>query len=207
MENGKVETIVIYQRMLNYQSLRNNETVFLAVTSVTVFEFEVLLAAFAEAFAEMAHRTAEDEARFRKKGGGQRGKLLSLADKLLFIVSYTKNYPLQTYHGLQFGLSQPNTCRRIHALLPKLKRALAILGCQPERNAADLVQRLENQIEAGELVQDGVERMRERPQDKEEQKLFYSGKKNAHGKEFDDRRGGQPLDNLLIKDGGRQKAR
>ena len=165
--------------MLNYQSLRNNETVFLAVTSVSVFEFEVLLMAFAEALAETAHRTVTDEGRFRKKGGGQRGKLTCLADKLIFILSYTKNYPLQTYHGLQFGLSQPNTCRRIHALLPPLKRALAILGCQPERSAADLAARLSNQVERGELVQDGVERMRERPKEAEAQKLFYSGKKNA----------------------------
>ena len=175
--------------MLNYKSLQNNKTVFLSVTSVTVFEFEVLLMAFAEAFAETRHRTVTDEARFRKKGGGQRGKLPYLADKLLFILSYTKNYPLQTYHGLQFGLSQSNTCRRIHALLPKLKRALEILGCRPERNAEELAERLKNQVEQGELVQDGVERMRERPKDKEQQKLFYSGKKNAYGKEFDYWRG------------------
>ena len=186
--------------MLNYQSLRNNETVFLSVTSVTVFEFEVLLMAFAEALAETAHRTVTDEGRFRKKGGGQRGKLTCLADKLLFILSYTKNYPMQTYHGLQFGLSQPNTCRRIHALLPHLKRALEILGCQPERSAEGLAERLRKQMEGGELVQDGVERMRERPQDSARQKVFYSGKKNAYGKEFDHRRGCQPENNLFIKD-------
>ena len=175
--------------MLKYNSLQNNETVFLSVTSVTVFEFQVLLMAFTEAFAETAHRTVTNEARFRKKGGGQRGKLKNLEDKLLFILSYTKNYPLQTYHGLQFGLSQSNTCRRIHALLPKLKRALEILGCKPERSAEGLAERLKNQVEQGELVQDGVERMRERPKDKEQQKLFYSGKKNAYGKEFDNWRG------------------
>ena len=61
-------------------------SVFLATTSVTVFEFEILLMAFAEAFAETAHRTVTDEARFRKKGGGQRGKLPSLAAKLLDLI-------------------------------------------------------------------------------------------------------------------------
>lgn len=175
--------------MLNYQSLQNNETVFLSVTSVTMFEFQVLLMAFAQAFAETAHRTVTNEGRFRKKGGGQRGKLRSLEDKLLFILSYTKNYPLQTYHGLQFGLSQPNTCRQIHGLLPKLKRALEILGCKPERTAEGLAERLTNQVKRGEIVQDGVERMRERPKDAEVQKMYYSGKKNAYGKEFDHRRG------------------
>ncbi len=163
--------------MLNYNSLKNNERVFLSTTSVTVVEFQVLLIAFAQAFAETAQRTVTNEARFRKKGGGQRGKLSDIETKLLFILSYIKNYPLQTYHGLQFGLSQPNTCRQIHALLPKLKRGLEILGCQPDRCAEDLAERLTNQVERGELVQDGVERMRERPQDYERQKLCYSGKK------------------------------
>ncbi|MCY7377039.1 MAG: hypothetical protein LH472_13855, partial [Pyrinomonadaceae bacterium] len=86
--------MVIYQSMLNYNSLQNNKTVFLSVTSVTVFEFQVLLMAFAQAIAETAHRTVTNEGRFRKKGGGQLGKLPSLEDKLLFILSYTKNYPL-----------------------------------------------------------------------------------------------------------------
>lgn len=183
------ERIVIYHNMLNYDSLQNNETVFLSVTSVTIFEFQVLLMAFAQAFEETAHRTVTNEARLRKKGGGQLGKLSNLEDKLLFILSYTKNYPLQTYHGLQFGLSQPNTCRQIHALLPKLKRALEILGCKPEREAEDFVARLKEQVERAELAQDGVERMRERPKDEQQQKLYYSGKKNSYGKEFDNRRG------------------
>ena len=163
--------------MLNYDSLQNNETVFLSITSVTIFEFRILLLAFDEAFAETAHRTVINQFRYRKKGGGQPGKLPTSEDKLLFILSYTKNYPLQTYHGQQFGLTQSNTCRHIQALLPKLKRALELLGCRPEREAEGLARRLRDRVEPKELVQDGVERMRERPQDDERQKLLYSGKK------------------------------
>ena len=164
--------------MLNYDDMRKKPRVFLSVTSVTVVEFQVLLGAFAQAFEEVSHLTAEGKPRKRKKGGGQiGGKLPRMEDKLLFILSYIKNYPLQTYQGLQFGLSQPKTNIQIHSLLPKLKRALEILGCQPARTAEDLVERLKNQIAVGELVQDGVERMRERPLDEEAQKLYYSGKK------------------------------
>ena len=108
---------------------------------------------------------------------GNAGALPRLEDKLLFILSYTKNYPLQTYHGLQFGLSQSKTNEQIHRLLPKLKRALKIMRCNPARDGVELAERLQNEIEEGELVQDGVERMRERPKDNEEQKLYYSGKK------------------------------
>jgi len=163
--------------MLNYDTLKNNQTTFLAVTSITVFEFQVLLLAFAQAFEETSHLTATGEPRFRKKGGGQTGKLPRLEDKLLFILSYIKNYPLQTYHGLQFNLSQSKTNEQIHRLLPKLKRALEILDCQPQPKADEFVERLKEQVEVGELVQDGVERNRERPKDNDRQKLYYSGKK------------------------------
>ena len=75
--------------MLNYKSLQNNETVFLSVTSVTVFEFQVLFIAFVEAFAETAQRTVTGEARFREKGGGQHGKLPSIEER---VVIYFKLY-------------------------------------------------------------------------------------------------------------------
>ena len=164
--------------MLNYDSLLKTPRVFLSVTSLMVVEFQVLLVAFAQAFEEVAHLTNEGQPRKRKRGGGQiGGKLPRLEDKLLFISSYIKNYPLQTYQGLQFGMSQPKANVQIHSLLPKLKRALEIVGCRPERKAEDFVKRLKNQVERGELVQDGVERMRERPVDEEAQKLYYSGKK------------------------------
>ncbi len=61
--------------MLNYDTLKNNQTTFLAVTSITVFEFQVLLLAFAQAFEETSHLTATGEPRFRKKGGGQTGRV------------------------------------------------------------------------------------------------------------------------------------
>jgi len=78
---------------------------------------------------------------------------------------------------LQFNLSQSKTNEQIHRLLPKLKRALEILDCQPQPKADEFVERLKEQVEVGELVQDAVERNRERPQDNDRQKLYYSGKK------------------------------
>ena len=61
--------------MLHYDILKNNQRVFLSVTSVTVFEFQALLLAFAAAFEESAHLTVNGEPRFRKKGGGKRGRI------------------------------------------------------------------------------------------------------------------------------------
>jgi len=44
-------------------------------------------------------------------------------EKLFCDGSYQKTNPLQTMHGLQFGLSQPQTNDWIHHLLPVLQRA------------------------------------------------------------------------------------
>lgn len=56
---------LVHQNMLNYNYLRNNERIFLATTSVTVFEFQILLIAFAEAFAKTAWRTTRETAEFQ----------------------------------------------------------------------------------------------------------------------------------------------
>ena len=59
-----------------------------------------------------------------------------MEDKLLFILVYQKTNPLQTMHGLHFGLSQPQTNYWIHRLLPVLRWALAALDMAPERDAS-----------------------------------------------------------------------
>jgi hypothetical protein len=51
-----------------------------------------------------------------------------IAVVILFILVYQKTHPLQTMHGLHFGLSQPQAHYWIHHLLPVLQRALADLG-------------------------------------------------------------------------------
>jgi hypothetical protein len=50
-----------------------------------------------------------------------KGKLQADEDKLVFILVYQKTYPLQTMHGLQFDLSQPQANYWIHELLPVLQ--------------------------------------------------------------------------------------
>ena len=61
--------------------------------------------------------------RRRQSGGGAKGVLSQMADKLRFILIYQKPNPLQTMHGLPFDLSQPQTHDWIHHLLPVLQHA------------------------------------------------------------------------------------
>lgn len=167
--------------MLTYDELKTKPTTFLAVTSLTVPEFDLLLLPFTQALAAAAQVTGRGKARRRKPGGGQKGKLPTPQAKLLFLLSYLKNYPTQTYHGLQFGLSQSKTNEYLQRLLPRLQQALTTLGCQPERAAKALAERLQASLAAGHaVVQDATERPRERPKEKELQRHFYSGKRKTH---------------------------
>jgi hypothetical protein len=122
----------------------------------------------------------EGKVRQRQVGGGAKGVLPEMEDKLLFILVYQKTHPLQTLHGLHFGLSQPQTNYWIHHLLPVVQRALADLGLAPEREASRVAESPLALEGASELAIDGSERRRQRPQDAVAHKEHYSGKKKAH---------------------------
>jgi hypothetical protein len=168
--------------MLTYDYLKDRPREFLAATGLTHEEFAQLLPAFSAAYAALypSDKTRTGKPRQRRVGGGAKGVLPQMTDKLLFILVYQKTQALQTLHGLQFGLSQSQANYWIHRLLPVLQRALAVLGLTPEREAsrvADSPLALEG---APELAIDGTERRRQRPQDPARQKAHYSGKKKAH---------------------------
>ena len=168
--------------MLTYHELSKKPKEFLCATSLSVAEFEQLLPGFDAAYREIYPdvQTREGQARQRKAGGGSKGHLAAIADKLLFILVYEKTYPLQTMHGLQFGLSQPQTNAWLHRLLPILQDALRQLGHAPERDARQVAVSPLVLESAPELVIDGTERRRQRPKDATQQAAHYSGKKKAH---------------------------
>ena len=124
-----------------------------------------MLPAFAAAYAVLypPDKTWEGKVRQRQSGGGAKGVLPQMEDKLLFILVYQKTNPLQTMHGLQFDLSQPQTHYWIHHLLPVLQRALAALGMAPERDASRVATSPLALEGAPDRALDGTERRRQRP--------------------------------------------
>lgn len=168
--------------MLTYTTLKDNPRQFLAMTSLTVKEFEALLPVFAEAYAATQSRehTPSGQVRQRQAGGGRKAKLRTIEDKLVFILVYQKTYPLQTAQGIQFGLGQAQANEWIHRLLPILNQALERLGYAPERDPAAFPQSGAIADTPPALVIDGTERRRQRPKDPEKQRENYSGKKKAH---------------------------
>ena len=158
--------------MLSYDTVRQRPNQFLACTSLTVAEFDVLLCSFSLAWDEYRKKT------YVNSGGG-RPKLPRVVDKLFFILFYHKLYPIQEEMGAIFGMSQSQACTWIHILTPIMQRTLGVERCLPERNPRKLKEVLEA-CELHDFIIDGTERERQRPSDASEQKDFYSGKQKTH---------------------------
>ncbi len=115
----------------------------------------------------------------RAPGGGRKPGLGTVEDKLLFVLVYTKTYPLQVVQGQLFDMSQSGANEWIHALLPVLTTAVDTLGVRPEREGAQAARHERRHGEAPDLIVDGIERRRQRPKDPKIQAMHYSGKEEV----------------------------
>jgi hypothetical protein len=168
--------------MMTYAELQSNRRTFLALTGLTVPQFEPLLTAFCRAYQRLypPDQTVEGQPRRRFAGGGRKGLLHRPEDKLLFILAYLKTYPLQVVFGELFGLSQPQANHWIGRLLPVLQVALDDLGVRPERDPGRFAQSRSTSESSPRLIIDGTERRRQRPKNPEKQASHYSGRKKTH---------------------------
>ncbi|OAV64174.1 hypothetical protein Barb6_03359 [Bacteroidales bacterium Barb6] len=147
----------------------------LSLTGFDVTEFEAFLPTFKYRWEEYySHFTLAGKMRERITYNRKTGKIPMIEDKLLFILSYLKNNPLQEYHGATYNMSQPQCNEWVHLLSDILCRTLKTLGELPDRNHLR-VNYLTGQCE--DILPDGTERPVERPQDEDRQKSCYGGKK------------------------------
>lgn len=168
--------------MLTYAKLKRNRRKLLALTGLTPKEFQLLLPAFERAYQRRypTAKTRMGRVRRRQAGGGRKSQLDRPEHKLLFALVYLKVYPLQTLLGEVFDLSQSQANRWIHQLLPVLQQALKDVGVRPERNPRRFARHERKQGEPLDLIIDGTERRRQRPKNKDQQALHYSGRKKTH---------------------------
>jgi hypothetical protein len=111
-----------------------------AMTGLTAQEFETLLPHFEHALvAYLRDRTIDGQPRTsRRYSTYDNCPLPTTADKLLFILTYVKQNPIQEVQGQLFGMSQSNANKWIHLLHAVLNQALAHQELLPARNADDL---------------------------------------------------------------------
>jgi hypothetical protein len=174
--------------MLEYGELKRNRRRHLAMTGLTIKEFKKLHVAFQQAEQETQTQVEAERAkrhpRQRQPGGGRHAILRDSQQRLLFILVYFKTYTIQEVHGSLFDMSQSRANRLIHEMTPLLKRALDIVGMMPERDPKQLAKSKTAQARKRgqyvDLVIDGTDRQRQRPKNKDEQVLHYSGKHKTH---------------------------
>jgi hypothetical protein len=165
--------------MLRYLELIQNPCRFLALTGYTVNEFRALLSFFTVRFqAYVSHFTLEGKPRQNRTYSTYKNSTFpTMEDKLLFILHYMKTYPIQQTQAQLFVIQQSQANQWIHLLLPLVKQALADCGELPVRKNEKMNL---DEDKSGLFVHDGTERPINRPQDPEEQHLYYSGKQKKH---------------------------
>ena len=162
--------------MGQYEQTKDKPRRFLAMTGHTHEEFEALLPTFRICFYGWM-----DTYRLDGKLRGKRSyvdyknsPLPTIEDKLYFILTYLKTNSLQEVHGALFGMGQPKANQWIHCLHNVLNQTLEHEGDLPAREMADV---RFDEAKDGIYRHDGTERPIQRPADKEEQRMYYSGKK------------------------------
>lgn len=163
------------QRILTTTS----SSVLRSLTGLSRREFDRLLVSFAGAWQEAEIDRWKEASRRRHAGGGRKGWLPTLADKLLFVLVYARQYPVQRVQAVLFGMSKSQADEWIHRLLPVLERALGHEVALPLRPGASME---ELRARCPEVLYwlDGTERPIRRPTDATRQKSHYSGKKKRH---------------------------
>jgi hypothetical protein len=146
---------------------------------MTRAEFARLLPTFLQAYADTLAAEQAGTIRRRQPGGGRRGQLPLAADKLLFILVYVTQYPVQELQGLLFGIGQSQASAWALRLLPVLQAALGRELALPARRTATLDD-LKAQCPDLVFLLDATERPIPRPQDADRQAACYSGKKKRH---------------------------
>jgi len=158
--------------MLRYVELKEKPREFLSVTSLTDEEFQVLLPTFEKCYRLLSPPKPKPTKKHKQRasGGGRKAKLADISDKLLFILAYQKTAPLQTLHGLQFGISQGRVNYWVHRLLPVLRMSLDELGMKPARVGEQVAGLIEASEGGANLSLDASERLLQRPVNDEKQR-------------------------------------
>ena len=158
-----------------------------ALTGLSQAQFDHLLPVFSDMYQTTQQQTyekgVESGTRTRTPGGGSKGKLPTMADKLLFVLFYYKTYPTFDVLGTQFEMVRSKANENLHKLLPILYDALVHLELMPYRELGtpeDVKAALKGM---DQVIIDATERAYRRSKEDAKQREHYSGKKKTYAKE------------------------
>ncbi|WP_414572341.1 transposase family protein [Nostoc sp. CCY 9925] len=162
--------------MLNIEGALKQDRLLRALTRLNRKAFDALLPSFSSIYFE----TQQIKPRQRALGGGRKARLLTTQDKLFFILFYFKSSPTFDVAGLLFDMHRSQAHEWMHRLQPILEAVLGQKMALPERHIESIEAFLSRFPGVQRVMIDGTERPIARPQDPEQQKQNYSGKKKRH---------------------------
>src|SRR5438128_8152060 len=126
--------------MPSYEEVTQRAGSLRSMTGLPEAEFTALLPYFEQALVTyMQDRTIDGQPRTsRRFSTSDTCTPPTMADKLLFNLTYVKQNPIQEVQGQLFGMSPSNANKWIHLLHPVLNQALPDQALLPARTADDL---------------------------------------------------------------------
>lgn len=104
---------------INYNNIKKSEGVLISLTSLTQKQFERLKTAFEQQYNNRYSKyNLDGELRRKRQTVKKTDKLSTIEDKMLFILTYVKTYPIQQVQAQMFDMTQPQCNGWIQRLLP-----------------------------------------------------------------------------------------
>lgn len=154
----------------------------LSLTGLKMDEFCLLASHFSIGYQKQLDSSFKqaNKIRIRKAGGGRKGTLVSMEQKLFFILYYLKVYPTYDVLALSFGMARSKACENSHKLALALYFSLQELAVVPAReiNSIDEMQQVFKDLKT--ILIDASDRPYLRSKDAIKQKATYTGKKKAY---------------------------
>ena len=161
-----------------------------ALTGLSQAQFDSLLPVFSDIYQATQQKTYEEGVesgtRTRKPGGGSKGKLPTIAEKLLCVLYYYKTSPTFDVLGTQFDMVRSKAHENLHKLSPILYDTLVHLELMPYRELEtpdDLKAALHG---VDRLIIDATERAYHRSQEDANSVSITVGKKTTYAEEHRD---------------------
>lgn len=162
---------------MNIQTALKSDRICKALSGLSINEFNNLIPDLENVLSE--YRRSVLPSRLRKVGGGRKGNLPTIEDKLLAILIYLKDYPTFDVLGFIIGTDRTRAFRWVKLLLPMISKTLARKIALPKRQINSVEEWLRIHPELKDIMIDGMERRINKPKKIKKRNKLYSGKKKS----------------------------
>ena len=166
--------------MITTKQIFSQPRVTQAALGISIDEFKKLLPVFGQCLKERRIELYPD--RQRIPGGGRKGDLPTIEDKLVYILLYIKLYPTYDALAVLTNHYRSKCGDSVQLLLPVLEKTLGRKFALPNRyngHGNSLEQIFLQHPELKDIFIDGTERKVQKPKDLKKRNRLYSGKKKG----------------------------